>query len=296
MEIYLVDSFTTKRFEGNPAGVVLNADELSAFEMQEIARELNASETAFVKKGASADFDVKFYTPKTEIAFCGHATIALFHMLAASGKIEVSEQPVGFTESTGVGIVPVSLQRVDGRVLITMYQEQSEIIEPPFDAQPVLASLALSEKDQDKSFPLRIARTANRHLILAVKEDALTRINCDGGSHGQLLESVDCVTSYIFAAGKDDGLNKVPRQFKARSFGPHIGIPEDPATGSAAGAFGAYLYAQGLVPDEQAEFYILQGADMGRPSHLNIKVKSVSGKFASVEIFGTAVQSFRLLS
>lgn len=288
MEIYLVDSFTTKRFEGNPAGVVLNADELSASEMQQIARELNASETAFVRKGASADFDVKFYTPRTEIAFCGHATIALFHMLAASGKIEVSEQPVGFTESTGVGIIPVSLQRVDGLVLITMYQERSEILEPPFDAKPVLDSLGLSENDLDKSFPLRIARTANRHLIMAVKEDALPRINCDGASHGALLESMDCVTSYIFVAGV--------KQFKARSFGPHIGIPEDPATGSAAGAFGAYLFDQGLVPEEQAEFYILQGSDMGRPSHLSIRVKSANGGFSSVEISGTAVQSFRLLS
>lgn len=294
MDIYLVDSFTAKRFEGNPAGVVLNADALSAFEMQQIARELNASETAFVRKGASADFDVKFYSPSTEIAFCGHATVALFYMLVASGKIEVGEQPVGLTESTGVGIIPVSLRRDGDRILITMYQERSEILQPPFDAKPVLSSLGLNENDLDTTFPLRVARTANRHLIMAVNDDALSRIKCDGASHGALLESMDCVTSYIFVCNREAVAGV--KSFRARSFGPHIGIPEDPATGSAAGAFGAYLHDQGLAPDGQTEFYILQGADMGRPSHLNIKVKAAGGKFAGVEISGTAVQSFRLLS
>ena len=82
METYLVDAFTDTRFSGNPAGVVLDADQLTNEERQQIANELNASETAFVGRSNVADYHVAFFTPATEVDFCGHATIALFHTLA----------------------------------------------------------------------------------------------------------------------------------------------------------------------------------------------------------------------
>ncbi len=91
MRIYLVDAFTTERFAGNPAGVVLDADKLTRSEKQQIASEIHASETAFATQLGTHTFKVDFFTPTTEVDFCGHATVALFHTLASTGRIKLQE-------------------------------------------------------------------------------------------------------------------------------------------------------------------------------------------------------------
>ena len=113
MEIYLVDAFTTEKFKGNPAGIVLDADHLSRAEKQAIAAEIHASETAFISKSSLADFKVEFFTPTTEIDFCGHATIATFHTLATTGRIKLNNGMANLTEETLAGIVPVAVSEQD---------------------------------------------------------------------------------------------------------------------------------------------------------------------------------------
>lgn len=287
MQIYLVDAFTTKRFEGNPAGVVIDADALSSREMQEIARELNASETAFSRKGTNADYAVRFFTPTTEIAFCGHATVALFHTLAATGRITVTAKSRNFTESTPVGIIPVSVRLADDLIQVTMTQNVFHSADPACETADLLSALGLTASDLDQRFPTKLTKTANRHLILAVQPEALPRINYDAQKLGAILTGEDVVTAHVFAQSG-------PATYRARNFGPHIGIQEDPATGSAAGAFGAYLHSIGLATEREQTFNIIQGETMGRRSDITICVQSSSEQFHKVEITGTAVQSFQL--
>ncbi len=288
METYLVDAFTTERFKGNSAGVVIDADSLSDFEMQQIAREINAAESAFAVKGQKGDYDVRFFTPSDEVPFCGHATVALFHTLASLGKIRTSSDGIRYTESTRAGMVPVKVRDSDGLIYVTMEQNNSEMSKPKIALAELLFALGLRESDSDHQFPFLVSKTINRHLIVPVTFQSLSRICCDFQKLTELLKKVDVITAHVFAKGSDQS------SFSARNFAPHIGIPEDPATGSAAGAFGAYLHETKYVGDGQTNIKILQGAEMGRESHLTVCVHASNGKFEMVEIIGTAVQSFRL--
>jgi PhzF family phenazine biosynthesis protein len=288
MEIYLVDAFTQTRFAGNPAGVVLDADGLSAQEMQNIARELNASETAFVsassKNTAIADFAVRFFTPSTEIAFCGHATVALFHMLAATERISSGK----FSEATKAGIVPVTVSRTGEVLEISMTQREAEFVDAQAERNALTAALGLSNGDLDATFPALLAKTANRHMMLGVIDGALSHINLDAQKLGSILRKLDAVTLHVFTRSET-------ALYRARNFGPHIGISEDPATGSAAGAFGAYLHHIGVLGDGLSEFTIIQGEDMGRPGTIAVRVRAEGGEFKAVEMSGTAVQAFELV-
>jgi PhzF family phenazine biosynthesis protein len=118
--IYQVDSFTTERFRGNPAGVVPNADGLTAMQMQTIARELNNSETAFVLNAEAPDHDirVRFFTPTIEVPSCGHATIAAHYVRAVENSLPSST----VIQKIGAGILPVDVVRDDSDYRIVMTQ------------------------------------------------------------------------------------------------------------------------------------------------------------------------------
>lgn len=287
MQIYLVDAFTETRFEGNPAGVVLEADHLNDAEMQQLARELNASETAFVKAGTNGNFDVQFYTPTTEIDFCGHATVGLFHTLVKTGKLKLANGTGQFTEHTKGGSFPIRVDEENGRILITMTQQEYKMTNLPFDGEQIINAIGLKLSDLDMDFPPMLAKTANKHLMLGLKPGALKRIDFYQHQLGKLLHHCDVSTAHIFSK---DG----EKAFSARNFAPHIGIPEDPATGSAAGAFGAYLHRVGQSQNGVTEITISQGIEMGRPSQLTVKVHVDDGIFEKVEVSGTAVIAFHL--
>jgi len=139
----------------------------------------------------------------------------------------------------------------------------------------------------DKDFPPMLARTANKHLMIGLKSGALKRIDFYQHQLGKLLHHCDVSTAHVFSKEGDN-------VFSARNFAPHIGIPEDPATGSAAGAFGAYLHRVGQSHNGVTEITISQGNEMGRPSRLTVKVHVDDGIFEKVEVSGTAVIAFHL--
>lgn len=289
MRTFLVDAFTAQRLAGNPAGVVLDADRLSAEQMQQIASEIHASETAFVSKPSSpeANFDVRFFTPTTEIAFCGHATVALFHTLAAHGYIAVGDNVRNYTERTNAGMVEVGVKKSNGGIEITMRQNQYQA--ERFDrAAEILKSLNLDDNAIDSRFPAMIVKTANRHLVLGLTEAGFAGIEPNSENLGLVLRRNDVVTLHAFAqAGATE--------FQARNFGPHIGIPEDPATGSAAASFGAYLHEIRYFGNGGFSVKIRQGEAIKRPGDILVNVFSTDGLFKSVEVAGTAVQSFELI-
>ncbi len=292
MSIFLVDAFTNERFAGNRAGVVLDPECYSKDTKQKIAAELNASETVFAFKVGPDTYRAEYFTPSTEIDFCGHATIALFYTLAKLGKIGSSSNGTSHaTIETKAGTFPITVSKADNDdYIVTMRQTTSELAPPPCNVERVASALRLPETAIDPKLPLGLARTGNWHLIVGLKnQDCLNEVDYDATALSEILEAASAVTANVFCAGKAG-------TYHARNFGPTIGIPEDPATGSAAGAFAAYLVSEGLIPDGDHKIEIIQGEKMGRVSHISLHIICAERVLQQVEISGSAVISFQLIS
>jgi len=290
MFAYLIDAFTDKRYEGNPAGVVLDADALTREEKQKIASEIHASETAFVSKSSVADYKVEFFTPVTEIDFCGHNTIATFWLLAEIGKLKMKSETCEVTQETKVGILPVSVARKNGRFYVTMKQRLPQFASSPADLSTVARALNLEPERLDSSLPIRLSNTGNWILMVPVKSaEILNSIAYDASALSTIMSGCKAVTTNVFCRS-EDGI------YRTRNFCPTVGIPEDPATGSAAGAFAAYLANEGVLGNGSNEIRIRQGEAMGRPSDMTAHVHVENRSVTDVRVSGTAAFSFLLSS
>lgn len=166
--IYQIDSFTREKFKGNPAGVVLNAQGLTEVLMQQIARELNNSETAFVfpSTGNEYDAEVRYFTPRTEVPVCGHATIAALYAMAVENKLKACTIRI----KTKVGILPIEIIPDDDDYLIVMTQGKFELL-PPFDASTsgnIIKALGLTSTDLDPDCPVQIASTGHSKVMIGI--------------------------------------------------------------------------------------------------------------------------------
>jgi len=290
--IYQVDAFTTVKFQGNPAGVVPNADGLDAAQMQAIAREINSSETAFVLSPEAADHDVRvrFFTPTTEVPSCGHATIAAHYVRAVENSLSSST----VVQKIGAGILPVEIVREDDDYKIVMTQGAIEFDEPfgPTQVDETLASLRLHRQALDDRCPIQIVSTGHSKVLVGVRSREtldslqpdlarLTELSKRLGCNGYLAFTLDSADADILAHG--------------RMFAPAIGIPEDPVTGNANGPLGAYLVRHGLVSATHGTltFRARQGEALGRPGVVEVTVESEGSVPKLVRVAGRAVIVFR---
>ncbi|HWH92235.1 MAG TPA: PhzF family phenazine biosynthesis protein [Baekduia sp.] len=274
-EILRLAAFTDTPTGGNPAGVVLDASALDAKQMQAIAAEVGYSETAFVTDPAA--YVVRYFSPVAEVPFCGHATIAMGVALAER------DGPGDLVLATVVGPVAVAT-RDDGAGITSTLTSVAPHIEPAIaddDLDPALHALGWRPDDLDATLPPRIAFAGARHLILAARtRERLARLDYD----------FDALNAYM-SARELTTVDLVFRQdvttFHARNPFPVGGVVEDPATGAAAAAFGAYLRALELVTPP-VRITIHQGEDMGRPSllHVDLDTDPASG----VRVTGRAVR------
>ena len=285
VEIWQVDAFTRDLFGGNPAGVVPEANGLTESDMQNIAREMNLSETAFVlppeKEGA--DFRVRFFTPAAEVDLCGHATIAAFHTLAWKGAIRASEPFVSAVQQTFAGLLPVKIYFSQGSVKgVEMEQAPHEHCRA-LRSDKIAEIIGLPEARLDPRFPIECSYSGLWAVMIGVKEIAdLERLAVDRERIVSAAPDIAKLSGlYIFAwdGGK-------PR---ARFFvNPAYDIVEDPFTGTATGAFGGYLHKHGKL--ETGKYLLCrQGYEMGRPGEGEVKVEA-GGK---IVVRGGAVKVFR---
>lgn len=249
-EILRLAAFTDDPQGGNPAGVVLAAAGLDAAAMQAIAAEVGYSETAFVDGDA-----VRYFSPAIEVPFCGHATIATAVALAER------DGPGERTLRTAAGDITVVTQSdADGALSATLTSVPPRV-EAPDDVAAALAALRWSADDLDPTLPPRVAFAGARHLILGARTRArLADLSYDFDALKTYMSARDLVT--VALVYRQDATT-----FHARNPFPVGGVVEDPATGAAAAAFGAYLRALGLVTPP-VRVTIHQGDDMGRPSLL----------------------------
>lgn len=270
-------AFTETPAGGNPAGVVLDARGMSEDEMLALAAEVGYSETAFLSPRDAGEYDVRYFSPEKEISFCGHATIAAAVALAerdGTGELvfHVADGPVPVgTREDGAGGVTATLTSVAPYV--------AELA--PGDLEPVLGALGWSADDLDPELPPRIAYAGARHLVLAVRtRERLADLDYDFGRLKAFMLERDLTTVDLVWRERAD-------TYHARNPFPVGGVVEDPATGAAAAAFGAYLRELGLAKPP-ARIAVLQGDDMGRPSRLTVELTpdrpeiAVSGRAVAI--------------
>ncbi len=272
-EVLRYTAFTDRPGGGNPAGVVLDARGLDAQRMQAIAAQVGYSETAFLSPRADADYDVRYYSPEKEISFCGHATIAAAVALARRTG------PGALRLHTRVGEVAVETRRDGARTTATLTSVAPHVEPVPGDLlRDALQALRWSAAELDPALPPRIGFAGARHLVLAAATRArLGALDYDYAALKQLMLAHDLTTvALVWREG--------PALFHARNPFPPGGVVEDPATGAAAAAFGAYLRELRLVAPP-ATVTIHQGVDMGRPSLLTVDV----GESGGIRVTGEAV-------
>ena len=272
MEILTLRAFTTPDLSpnsGNPAGVVLDADNLSGEDMLRIAAELGFSETAFLTAITPVSARIRYFTPRGEIAFCGHATIASGVALARRGGGPV----VAF--ETNAGAVPVEVTP-DAATLTAVDTTVEALGDNLLDE--LLAALRLVRSDLDPALPPAFVRGGNPHPVVFVREGVLASLDHDADAVLRLQnrEGWDGTTPVVHRISPD--------RFGSRNPFPRGGIREDPATGSAAAGLGAYLRAGGhlVVP---AVIEVAQGAETGRPSSITVEIP-LEGR---VRVSGTAL-------
>jgi len=251
----LVKAFTTDKSQGNPAGVVLNADNLSGKQMLKIAAKLGFSESAFVQTSARADFRIRFFSVRQEVDFCGHATIAAFHAIMGHNHILVgNKQWVTIRQETNVGILPVTCH-TEGKIVM---DQNDPVFSEVISDKSVVTVLLNIEPAAISNSPIQIVSTGTPKLIIPITSLAnVRRIAPNLRSISEYCRQHNVKGFYPFTAQTLKGTS----DFYARQFNPLAGINEDPITGIAAGALGCYANRYGLAGGRK-QFVIEQGYDM----------------------------------
>jgi PhzF family phenazine biosynthesis protein len=290
VQVHQVDAFTRERFTGNPAGVVLNADGLTEAQMLAIARELNNADTAFILAPESAEYAVRarFFTPRTEVGFVGHASVAAHYVLSRRhGAARHLRQ------KSKAGIVDIEIRGLDEDRSIAVRQSTPPIGRELNDRErlAVLDALALATDDLDPRCPLRIVGASSTRLIIGVRsEDALKHLKPDVNRLTTLSAQLGAAGYFVFTINTGAGNHLT----ESRMFCPALGIAEDPVSGNAHGLLGVYLAHHELLSrnEPRVSFIGVQGHHLHRPGRVNVELEIRDGAIDGVWIIGQAVSIF----
>jgi trans-2,3-dihydro-3-hydroxyanthranilate isomerase len=265
----LIDVFTDTPLQGNGLAVFTDAREIPEESLQPLAREMNLSETVFVypaEQGGHAR--IRIYTPTSEIPFAGHPTLGTAFILAA--PLQLPEIAL----ETGAGIVPVRLEREGDRIIFGWMSQPVPTVKLYEAAEELLAAVGVERSE----LPVEVYDNGLHHVYVALPSvEAVAALEPDMQALGRLP---DVLGANCFAG---EGL-----RWKTRMFAPAGGVPEDPATGSAAGPLACHLARHGRIAFGD-EIQISQGAEIKRPSTLHARVTGSADAIERVEVGGSAV-------
>jgi trans-2,3-dihydro-3-hydroxyanthranilate isomerase len=266
----IVDVFTDRPFAGNPLAVVFGAEAATAAQMQAIAREFNLSETVFVLPPTQpgATYRARIFTPAIELPFAGHPSVGVAVAQLRRGVFGAGQ----VVQECGAGLLPIQVY-ADGGATLT---GGTPSVGPELDPRPLLAAVGLSDVDFAGPAP-RTAGCGVEFPFLSVRPEAVGRAAIDAAA--MRAHEIDHVSVFAW--------NARSRTAHARVFAPGLGVPEDPATGSAALGLGVWLVAAGLVPaDGETRYTLRQGAEVRRPSTLDCAVTAEAGQAVSATVTG----------
>jgi trans-2,3-dihydro-3-hydroxyanthranilate isomerase len=267
----IVDVFTDRAYAGNPLAVVHRARTLTARQMQAIAAEFGLSETAFTlpPTTSAATYRLRIFTPARELPFAGHPSIGAAWALAFADMIRRGR----VVQECGAGLLPVHVDGSGARVVSGRPE-----VGPDLPGAALAATVGLGVDDLDTDLPAGVAAAGVPFAFLPVRPDAVARAVPD-------LSAVAAATAdqtglVVMAVDREKSTAHV------RVFCPQVGVAEDPATGSAAVALGVFLGGRGVLADGSSALSIAQGAEMGRPSALEVHVRTAGGVAAEVAVQG----------
>jgi trans-2,3-dihydro-3-hydroxyanthranilate isomerase len=277
LPFWIVDVFAEQQFAGNQLAVFWNAAALSTQTMQQIAKEINYSETTFILSQSQGGYDVRIFTPEQELPFAGHPTLGTAYVI----KQEFLPMPVPqVVLNLKVGQIPVSL---DATAEVLWMQQNP----PTFGTvlPEIAAVLNLEPSAIDNRFPIQQVSTGVPFLIVPLKTlAALQQAKVNRELFFQLIESTDAKAILVFCPETRSPAN----QLSVRVFADGLGIPEDPATGSANGCLASYLVQHRYLERDQIDLRVEQGYEMGRPSLLLLKAQREAAAI-SVAVGGSVI-------
>lgn len=279
-QFFFTDVFTRQRYGGNQLATFVDCESLSDAEMQQIAREINFSETTFITSRTPRDggFDVRIFTPTAEVEFAGHPTLGTAYvireMLALTSASEV-------VLNLPIGRIPVRF--LDGPGL---WMQQ---VEPEFgntyEVEALARMLGISGADIDADFPVQEVSTGFPTIVVPViSPEALKRIKINRDIYFTFVEPAWAKLILVFCRGG----YSADQDLSVRVFAEYYGIAEDAATGSSNGALAAYLARHRYLGSAEIDVRVGQGHEIGRPSTLGLRAADSDGGF-EVHVGGSVV-------
>ncbi|MEU4774670.1 PhzF family phenazine biosynthesis protein [Micromonospora sp. NPDC023644] len=265
----IVDVFTDRPFAGNPLAVVFGAEGLATEQMQALALEFNLSETVFVlpPTQVGATYRARIFTPAEELPFAGHPSVGAAVTASRRGMFGVGQ----VTQECGAGVLPVEVTAAGATLTGGV-----PTLGPELDPEPLLEMAGLTADDHVGPAP-RVAGCGLEFPYLPVRPDAVARARVNAAAAQRY--GVEHVSVFSWDAAAQTA--------HARVFVPGLGVPEDPATGSAALGLGVWLVASGLLPaDGRAEYTVHQGIEINRPSVLACTVTAAEGQAVGATVAG----------
>lgn len=286
VNIYQVDAFSDKPFGGNPAGVVPDAGELSDDDMQNIAKEMNLSETAFIIPIDKNSYQVRFFTPVKEVDLCGHATIGTFYTLAYKGYLPSIYNGVKKVyQETKVGKLAVEIFFNNGEIeKVVMEQAAPEDLGVAKDMESLLDCFNIHKSQvgiEGKFVFPKIISTGLPEILLPIKDkDVLDNLKVDFNKLANISRGSNVIGVHAFYLPRKDS-----EKVYTRNFAPLVGINEEAATGTANGALIYFLKREKYMGKNK--IVSIQGETLGRPSKVCCIINEVNGKYI-VKVGGQA--------
>jgi trans-2,3-dihydro-3-hydroxyanthranilate isomerase len=277
-KFYIVDVFAENKYEGNQLAVVMNTNGLSDLRMQQVAKEMNYSETAFIlsEERRNKGYDVRIFTPEEEVPFAGHPTLGTAFII---NRFILNEHVDTVILNLKAGQIPVTFKNsnnatADANPVLWMDQI-TPVFGKTFDIEMTAAILSIGEKDIDERFPIQAVSTGLSFVIVPLKYlDSLKRARINSEKYYEKAVPKGAGAFLIFCPETYHPQNDL----NDRVFAECYGVTEDPATGSANGCLAGYLVKHRYFQNRAIDIRVEQGHEIGRPSLLYLKSEEVNGK------------------
>lgn len=285
IKVYHYDAFSQIPNMGNPAGVVLEGDNLTDDEMQQIAEQVGFNETAFPLKSDKADVRIRFFTPGHEINLCGHATMATIYALKTKGLLGDKSD---LTIETKAGVLSITIHTEGNEQIgITMQQAPPQFQAFQGSLGALAAAMGIQEEDIETNLPAVYGSTGIWTLLVPIKSlHTFKSMNPRNKHFPEVLKEMPRVSVHPFCLETyDENAHMHARHFSS----PFSGTIEDPVTGTASGVMGAY-YAKYINKESDSPLHLLieQGHEVGRDGRIQVNVGTINGQY-EIKVTGTAV-------
>lgn len=275
---FITDVFTDRKYGGNPLATLVDCESLSDAEMQQIAREVNFSETTFIasREPRNGGYDVRIFTPKAEVEFAGHPTLGTAHVIR--NKL-LENIPSEVTLNLRIGRIPVTFTEAAAGQSVLWMRQMPPQFGKRLDAVALASVLGISPADIEPDLPIEEVSTGFPTLIVPLKNlAALKRAKVDKEKYFSLVNNAWAKIILVFSReAYEEG-----QALSVRMFADYYGVPEDPATGSSNGSLAAYLAQHRVFGSTDIVVIAGQGYEMGRPSILSLHTKETQSE---IEVF-----------